>query len=225
MRLQRHVRRARVDTRTPAGETAHLVAHRVLDFQGGEIEARERAFGRRDIDADRARRFEEIGPARRLGDAVNIGLARIAAARHLPKHPACQAAFEIDAIAEKKIAGELNTAADRVDLLGLEAPQFVGEQQFEPARTSGEEPVHENWLCYFLETKKKGNRIGCPFSEVNALQNYQRLPLPPPSRLPRPLPLPRLPPPKLSRLAIGLASLTVNVRPSSCVPFRVSIAF
>ena len=155
MRLQRHVRRARIDIRTSAGETAHLVAHRVFDFQGGEIEARERAFGRRDIDADRARRFEEIGPARRLRDAVNIGLARVAAARHLPKYPARQAAFEIDAIAEKKIAGELNAAADRVDLLGLEAPQFVGEEQFEPARTSGEEPVHEIGYATFSKQKKR----------------------------------------------------------------------
>lgn len=47
--------------------------------------------------------------------------------------------------------------------------------------------------------------------------DYQRLR--PPSRPPRP----PLPPP--SRFAIGLASLTVNVRPSSWVPFRLSIAF
>src|SRR6266545_3297603 len=45
-------------------------------------------------------------------------------------------------------------------------------------------------------------------------KDYQRLR--PPSRPP---------PPSLSRRAIGLASLTVNVRPSSWVPFRDSMAF
>src|SRR6185295_19887714 len=77
-------------------------------------------------------------------------------------------------------------------------------------------------------SKKKATEA-VAFFRVNSLsENYQRLPRPPPSRLPRPPPPPPRfppPPPKLSRLAIGFASLTVSVRPSSCVPFRLSIAF
>src|SRR6266404_1880269 len=78
------------------------------------------------------------------------------------------------------------------------------------------------------EITKKGQPDWLPFFTVNSLtKNYQRLrpPPPPPSRLPRPPPRLPPPPPKLSRFAIGLASLTVSVRPSSCVPFRLSMAF
>src|SRR4051812_28575792 len=75
---------------------------------------------------------------------------------------------------------------------------------------------------------EKGQPLGCPFSPIVRLRNGSkrlRPPPPPPPRWPRPPPpppprLPPLPPPpKPSRLAIGLASLTVKVRPSSCVPF------
>src|SRR5262249_40793240 len=65
--------------------------------------------------------------------------------------------------------------------------------------------------------KKKGaTRPVAPF-ELLKNENYQRL---------RPLLLlSRPPPPRLSRLAIGLASFTVSVRPSNCVPFKASMAF
>src|SRR5215470_3403464 len=58
-----------------------------------------------------------------------------------------------------------------------------------------------------------------PVAPLWLLKNeyYQRL---------RPLLLlSRPPPPRLSRLVIGLASFTVSVRPSNCVPFKASMAF
>jgi hypothetical protein len=61
-------------------------------------------------------------------------------------------------------------------------------------------------------TKKKGRKPTCCAPWLLKNENYQRL---------RPLLLLSRPPaPRLSRLAIGLASFTVSVRPSSCVPFK-----
>src|SRR5262245_272909 len=68
----------------------------------------------------------------------------------------------------------------------------------------------------FAKKRAQPDLLRPPF-ELLKNENYQRL---------RPLLLlSRPPPPRLSRLAIGLASLTVSVRPSSCVPFKATIAF
>ncbi len=100
----------------------------------------------------------------RVGRAIDIILAVITIAGDLPKHAAGDAAFQIDPIAEKKITGELNAAADRMDLFGFERAQLIGEKQLQTARAGGKESLHDGSVMLLSRGKKKGNRIGCPFS-------------------------------------------------------------
>src|SRR5262249_40104738 len=77
--------------------------------------------------------------------------------------------------------------------------------------------VRNNRTQRAVRQKKGATRPVAPPFELLKNENYQRL---------RPLLLlSRPPPPRLSRLAIGLASFTVSVRPSNCVPFKASMAF
>ena len=51
-----------LDVRPPAAGITEAVAHGVLDPQGGELQALERAFLRRDVDAQRSLDAEVIRP-------------------------------------------------------------------------------------------------------------------------------------------------------------------
>ncbi len=164
MGLDRNIRRACIDAGAAARDSADLVAHRVLNLQCDEVEACEGTLGRRDIDPDRAHGVEPIAPRKRIGSAINIVFALVTTVCHLPQNPAGNAAFEIDPVGKKKITGELNAAADRMDLFGFERAQLIGEKQLQTARAGGKESLHDGSVMLLSRGKKKGNRIGCPFS-------------------------------------------------------------
>ena len=79
-----------------------------------------------------------------MGDAVNVVLAAVTSASHLPQNPAGDAAFEIGTLAQGKIAGELDAAADGVDLFGLERAQLIGKNQLEAARAGSKKLFHDS---------------------------------------------------------------------------------
>ena len=80
---------------TATREPADSIAHGVLDFEGDEIETRERTPDGRDIDPYSESRFKPVVPWQRQSGAVNIVLVAVAVPCHLPQNPACNAAFQI----------------------------------------------------------------------------------------------------------------------------------
>src|SRR5258705_7825143 len=145
MTLDRNIGFSRIDVRAPSRDPANLIAHRVFDFQRDEIEARQRTLGRGDIDAKGPRRIEPISPARRVSGAINVLLATVITARHLPKNAAGDAAFKIDSVAKEKSATELDTAADGVNFFRFKLAQFSRKKQLQTSWTRGKKSFHEKF--------------------------------------------------------------------------------
>src|SRR5690606_14556650 len=81
-----------IHARAPPGDGAEVVAYRVLDAQGDELQALQRRPARGDVDADRVLGGEPLRPRRRIGDAVDVLLAAVAAAGDAPHHAGGDAA-------------------------------------------------------------------------------------------------------------------------------------
>ena len=98
-------------------QLADFVAHRVFDLERDKIETRKRALGCRDIDTNGSTPHRTIRSRARRKRPINIVLPAKPARCHLPEHPAGDPAFEIDPVADQKIAAELHAAANRVDFV------------------------------------------------------------------------------------------------------------
>ena len=96
----------RVDVRPLAVLVAHPVADGVLDAQGGEVEALQRAALRGGVDAQRLARRDPVGPGDAEGERVEVVLVAVRALGDLDQHPLREPALEVEHHHLVRVAGE-----------------------------------------------------------------------------------------------------------------------
>ena len=114
-----------IDTGSFARHFAELVAHGVLDFKRGKIEAAQRAFNRSHVDAYGARYIKPVCPWQRMNRVVYILFAVVSRFGDAPQYAAGRAAVKVNAIAQRTGSTEMHTTIGGVYLLCAESFEFI----------------------------------------------------------------------------------------------------
>src|SRR5438093_9180243 len=137
--INAQVRLAGIHARAGAGGRAESIADCVLDLEGDELKASERALLRADLHLDRIAGREPVRPRQVVGGPIQILLAAVAAVKDAPEHPAGDPAFQVYLVAKFKGAGKLDAAGGDDDGLGAQLLELVLKQGLQPTRAGGEE--------------------------------------------------------------------------------------
>jgi hypothetical protein len=141
--LHANVRLAGVDAGPQIVAIAtETVADAVLDAQRDEIEALQRRLDSRDVYAQGLRRREPPRPVAFQRQPVDVVFLRVAARRHAQQHARGNARMQVDAVADRPVAGEGDAAAERLDVQAALGGNVFGKKGFEAARAGGEVVVH-----------------------------------------------------------------------------------
>ena len=135
----------RVHTGTAARKPADLIAHRVFDLEGDEIETLERAPDGRDVDPYGVLRLKPFVPRQRVSGAVNIVLVAVAARCHLPQNPARHAAFQIGPVTQGKVTAELDSTPYGMNVFRFQLLQLFCQELFQAAGAGGKKLLHRGW--------------------------------------------------------------------------------
>src|SRR5262245_26520552 len=120
MALNRNIRLAGIHAGLASREAADFVAQRILNFERYEIETGKRTPDGRDIYPDGPTGIKPCSPRQGVGGSIDVVFIAVRGAGHLPQNPARNAAFQIDLVGEPEITGELDAAADDMNLFRLE---------------------------------------------------------------------------------------------------------
>jgi hypothetical protein len=101
------------------------VGHRVLDLEGGKVQALERAVLRGDLDLESLFRREPDFPGHLAGGLVEIGLAAVGRVRELHQHALRQAAMQVQAHGIAPAGVDHHTAATGQQVVAGQAGEVV----------------------------------------------------------------------------------------------------
>src|SRR4051812_11003909 len=136
--MNAHVRRRTIHVGPAADLVAKEIAHRVLHFQRGELEALQRAFLRRDVDPYALLYGEVFRPGERPRRVVQVLLVPVGELAHAPKDARSDARPEVRPVADLPGSAERDPSGGLRRSLGAERHKLLEEQFLEPARTARE---------------------------------------------------------------------------------------
>ena len=140
--MHAHIRIGAINIRPAAERFAETVADRILDAQGGEIEARQRALLRRYVHAQRTLHREQAQPVHPARSFVNVLLARIVELGDAPEDPRSQARPEIRQVANAPVSRERDAARNLFHTLRAQRRELGGKQRLQAARGRRKEMFH-----------------------------------------------------------------------------------
>src|SRR5207253_3008190 len=117
---------------TGSGSRNKLVADRILDAEGDEIETFQWAVLGADLYLDRVPDRKPLRPGQVIGCLIDILFAPVMAVKGAPQDPTGNPAFEVHSIAEVKGAAEPDSALRGSNCLCSQLLQLGGKDSFQP---------------------------------------------------------------------------------------------